>query len=89
MRKFKGLEADAVILIDVDQGLWRPPSADYEPEPGTLFYTAASRAKYELRIVCDMDADACNQTLCLMGEKTNRRPGKKLASVLGASSVSL
>ena len=87
VRKFKGMEAGAVILIDVDQTLWESPFMSYEPEPGTLFYTAASRAKHELRIVCDMDADACNQTLVLMGEKTNRRPDKKLANVLGASLV--
>lgn len=87
VRKFKGMEASAVILIDVDQTLWEPPSISYEPEPGTLFYTAASRAKHELRIVCDMDSDACNRTLVLMGEKTNKRPDKKLANVLGASLV--
>lgn len=85
VRKFKGMEAGAVILVDVDQTLWEQPTISYEPEPGTLFYTAASRAKHELRIVCDMDADACNQTLVLMGEKTNKRPDKKLANVLGAS----
>lgn len=87
VRKFKGMEAGAVVLIDVDQTLWESPSMSYEPEPGTLFYTAASRAKHELRIVCDMDADACNKTLVLMGEKTNRRPDKKLANVLGATLV--
>lgn len=87
VRKFKGMEASAVILTDVDQTLWEPPSVSYEPEPGTLFYTAASRAKHELRIVCDMDSDACNRTLVLMGEKTNKRPDKKLANVLGASLV--
>ena len=87
VRKFKGLEAEAVILVDVDQTLWENPSVDYEPNPGTLFYTAASRAKHELRIVCNMDGEACNQTLVLMGEKTNRRPEKKLANVLGVSLV--
>lgn len=81
------MEAGAVILIDVDQTLWEPPSINYEPDPGTLSYTAASRAKHELRIVCNMDADACNQTLVLMGEKANKRPEKKLANVLGASLV--
>lgn len=85
VRKFKGMEAEAVILIDVDQTLWKLPTLSYEPDPGILFYTAASRAKHELRIVCDMDENACNQTLVLMGEKTNRRPKKKLANVLGAS----
>lgn len=87
VRRFKGMEAEAVILIDVDPTLWEEPSACYEPEPGILFYTAASRAKHELRIVCDMDSDACNQALVLMGEKTNKRPDKKLANVLGASLI--
>lgn len=87
VRRFKGMEAGAVILVDVDSTLWEQPTISYEPEPGTLFYTAASRAKHELRIVCDMDADACNETLVLMGEKTNKRPDKKLANVLGASLI--
>lgn len=84
VRKFKGMEAAAVILIDVDQTLWERPSVSYKPEPGTLFYTAASRARHELRIVCDMGEDACNHVLVAMGEKANRRPAKKLANVLGA-----
>lgn len=87
VRKFKGMEACAVILVDVDQTLWEPPAISYEPEPGTLFYTAASRAKHELRIVCDMNFDDCNKALVLMGEKTNKRPDKKLANMLGASLV--
>ena len=87
VRKFKGMEAGAVILIDVDQTLWEPPAISYEPEPGILFYTAASRAKHELRIVCNMDSDACNEALVLMGEKTNKRSDKKLANVLGASLI--
>lgn len=37
-RKFKGLEADAIILIDVDQNLWLDDGSDYKPKPGLLFY---------------------------------------------------
>lgn len=85
VRKFKGLEAGAVILIDVDETIWEQPSVSYQPDPGILFYTAASRAKHELRIVCDMDHEACNRALELMGEEKNKRPDKKLANVLGAS----
>lgn len=84
VRKIKGMEAAAVIMIDVDQALWEQPSMSYMPEPGTLFYTAASRARHELRIVCDMNEDACNHALVTMGVKANRRPAKKLANVLGA-----
>lgn len=86
-RRFKGMEADAVILIDVDETLWKDPEKDYEPDPGTVFYTGASRAKHELRIVCDMDEDGCARALELMGVHVTRRPEKKFANVLGATLV--
>ncbi len=42
-RKFKGLEADVIILIDVDR--------DTFIENSMLFYVGASRAKFELSII--------------------------------------
>lgn len=86
-RKFKGMEADAIILIDVDETLWESPKKDYDPDPGTVFYTGASRAKHELRIVCDMDEGGCARVLEYMGANATRRPEKKLANVLGATLV--
>ena len=51
-RRFKGLEADAVILTDVTSELWAEfEDGSYGAKPGLLFYTAASRAKHELRII--------------------------------------
>lgn len=84
-RTFKGLEADGVILIDVDESLWAEPEKDYEPEKGTVFYTGASRAKHELRIVGDMDEDGVIRLLENMDTNPTRRPEKKLASELGAT----
>lgn len=49
-RKFKGLESDAVILVDVDESIWDDAANRYSPGPGILFYTGASRAKFELRL---------------------------------------
>ena len=86
-RKFKGMEADAVILIDVDSSLWRTPQIDFEPEPGMPYYTAASRARHELRIVCSMDDGGCADTLVLMGQQPTKSPAKKLATVLNAKLV--
>ena len=44
-RKFKGLEADVVILVDVDE------SAFSNEENKRLFYVGASRAKHNLDII--------------------------------------
>ena len=54
-RTFKGLEADAVILIDVD-------IATFE-EGGYLFYVGTSRARLHLDIITDMDDDQCRYVL--------------------------
>lgn len=84
-RTFKGLEADAVILVDVDDLLWAEPEKDYDPERGTIFYTGASRAKHELCIVGDMDEEGCCRLLERMGVEPTKRPERKLANELGAT----
>lgn len=50
---FKGLEADAVILIDVDKGTFNTQKIC------NRFYVAASRAKFNLYIICDMTQEDC------------------------------
>lgn len=71
-RKFKGLESDVVILIDVDDKLF---SSD---EGRCLFYVGASRAKHFLNIAAllspdeedalsnSINADGKNARLCIM-----------------------
>ena len=88
-RKFKGLEADAVILVDVDEGIWEPTTRAYDPEPGLVFYTGASRAKHELRIVCDMGESGCLEALSLLGVDGKRKSVSRLAKQLGAVNVSM
>ena len=46
VRKFKGLEADVIIMIDVDTNSFRSEKL--------LFYVGASRAKFELTIIVSM-----------------------------------
>lgn len=48
-RKFKGLEADVVILVDLDE------NAFAHDETRRLFYVGASRAKHFLDIICVID----------------------------------
>ena len=83
-RKFKGLEAEAVILIDVDPTLWEEPALPYMPAPGLLFYTGASRAKFELRIACEMDEAGCESVLEALGVEGRRKLIARLAKELNA-----
>lgn len=53
-RKFKGLEAEAVILVDINESL-------FEGNNKMLFYVAASRAKYELSILTTMTPNECQK----------------------------
>jgi hypothetical protein len=46
-RKFKGLEADAIVIVDVGFRV-------LEGEKGNLFYVGASRAKFELGVIVSM-----------------------------------
>lgn len=86
-RTFKGLEADAVILLDVDKSLWEKPQTKYDPREGLIFYTGASRAKFELRIAAEIDEADCIALLGYFGAQPTRRPFRKLANVLSVSVI--
>ena len=86
-RTFKGLEADAVILLDVNKSLWKKPQTKYDPKEGLIFYTGASRAKFELRIAAEIDEADCETLLDFFEVQPTRRPYRKLANVLGVSIV--
>lgn len=87
-RTFKGLEAQAVILIDVDECLWTD-DGEYDAGHGMLFYTGASRAKHELRILCNMNDSGCKVILEHLGIQGRNKPRKKLAKELNADLVRL
>lgn len=82
-RKFKGLEADAVILIDVDADI-------FDDKNVLLFYVGASRAKISLDILCSLSDEACADVLqnCLRLDGDFKNPRRRLASALNALSVS-
>ena len=86
-RRFKGLEADAVILVDVQSEVWEAKGR-YAAGPGLLFYTGASRARICRCIVCDMDDEDGLLVLDKLGVSTRRSPKKRLAQELNAITAS-
>lgn len=79
-RKFKGLEADAVILVDFTE---RTVLRDQ-----LLFYVGASRARIRLEVVTDMDDDTCRSLLKkMLGKRDFRRPTRELATFLNCMAV--
>lgn len=76
-RKFKGLEADAVILIDIGQDM-------LGKDGNQLLYVGASRAKFKLDLICSIDEETCEELLSEMKIKKTKKPGKALAASLNA-----
>ena len=83
-RKFKGLEADAVILVDVDESTF----LGNEGQNVLLYYVGTSRARLRLDIITTMDNDSCIRVLQSLGkEEKIKRPQRDLARALNALPV--
>lgn len=78
-RKFKGLEADAIILIDVVKDT-------FEEENINLYYVGTSRARFKLDIVSYMTDVECREILLKHFKKSviPRKPHRELATALNA-----
>lgn len=76
-RKFKGLEADAVVLIDVDK-------ESLLSDEGQIFYVGASRARLKLNIVATMSDAECISVAALYGKTGKRKPKRTFATALNA-----
>ncbi len=78
-RKFKGLEADVVILLDVDK-------STFEKENVLIFYVGTSRARIKLEIVAVLSDDDCKEILTssLNYQGKIRRAKKDFAGALNA-----
>ena len=80
MSKFKGLEADAVILVDFTEQTVLKNTL--------LFYVGASRARLRLEVVTDMDNDACSRFMKnAVGQREFRRPMREFASLLNCTAI--
>lgn len=78
-RKFKGLEADCVILTDVD-------ADTFSGQEVLLYYVGASRARLRLEIVIKMSDEECEAVLRNTFNMTRRirHPKRDLAAALNA-----
>lgn len=63
-RKFKGLEAEAIIITDLDGDVL------LNSDKRLLFYVGASRAKFDLNLVFNLTAEECKQWLDKSGHKS-------------------
>lgn len=81
-RKFKGLEADAVILIDVDEDTFG--NAEVQ-----RFYVGASRARLRLEIVTMMTDESCQKVLLdvLKYKKKIKNAKRELAMAFNAMPI--
>lgn len=79
-RKFKGLEADAIILVDVTKKTFISEHL--------IFYTGSSRARLELAIVSNLTENDCKEILDILGmPKSNRNVLKLFASMFNSQAV--
>ena len=78
-RKFKGLESDAIVLIDVTPKF-------LSGAENLNFYVGASRARFFLTVICQMSDEDCIKTLKELDKtvSTIKRPKKELAAKLNA-----
>ena len=78
-RKFKGLEADAVILVDVTSDI-------FEAENSLIYYVGTSRARLWLYIITAMNNEDCTNVLQSVFKKQGyiKNPKKELAAAINA-----
>lgn len=74
-RKFKGLEADAIILVDVC-------SDNLIGDDSLVFYVGASRARFNLVISSQMDEEDCKRVAIEYNLSTTGNIEKKIAAKL-------
>lgn len=75
-RKFKGLEADKIILLDVDKNSIM--------NNNKLFYVGSSRARFELNILANISSDDCVDILQKFNSIVKRNnPFMSLSKALG------
>lgn len=79
-RKFKGLEAEVVILTDIDINTFLNKSESL------IFYTGSSRAKYELSVIANLSENDCKDLMNFWQEaKSNRNIFNLFATKINAS----
>ena len=80
-RKFKGLEADAIIIIDVDEECFKDNNAK------SVFYVAASRATSELTIIANLDRAKMSGLVTALGISSSGSPKRLLEEALSVEII--
>lgn len=79
-RKYKGLESDAVIMVDMEKKI-------FEDNCEQIMYVGSSRARYKLAMIAQMDEEGCGELLAGRANKKTRTPYKAFASLFNAKYV--
>ena len=76
-RRFKGLEADAVIVLDIDK-------KKLDSGGDQLLYVGTSRARFKLALIGSLNDQTCSEVLDELKIKKSKKPGKALAAAYNA-----
>lgn len=76
-RKFKGLESDVIIVVDIDKGT-------FAEEGEQLMYVGTSRARFKLSCIVNMSEDECLKLMEDRDIKHNRNTFKSFATAFNA-----
>ena len=80
-RKFKGLEADVIIVVDIDKN-------SFTDEQGEeMMYVGTSRARYKLSCIANMTEAECIEIMDERSVKYNRNTFKSFATALNAKVI--
>ena len=77
-RKYKGLEAEVVILIDIDKSI----ILETTRESKNIFYVGASRARYYLELIANLNEEDCKDIILQKNENIIKKPEKTIANML-------
>lgn len=80
-RKFKGLESDAIIVIDIDRDT-------FDAQEEQLMYVGTSRARFKLSCIINMTEDDCISLMTERGIKYNRNILKSFATAFNSKNIS-
>lgn len=76
-RKFKGLESDIIIVVDIDKDTFKDDGVQ-------LMYVGTSRARFELSCIINMTEDECLSLMDKRDIKHNRNIYKSFATAFNA-----
>ena len=81
-RKYKGLEADVVIMVDLDEYTFNEQS-EY------VLYVGSSRARYKLHLISNVTEEGCKSLLEKFSGRKARKPWKAFAAMYNAKYIDM